>query len=69
MMGKNCLVISSAKAASDAIEPYFEAHPKLLKQLSKGGKRLYLTTDCPERFAEIGARILGEKIRVEKIEI
>lgn len=68
-MGKNCLVISSAKAAADAIEPYFEAHPKLLKQLSKGGKRQYMTTDSAERFAEIGGRFLGEKIKVDKIEI
>ena len=69
MMGKNCLVISSAKAAADAISSYFEAHPALLKKLSKGGKRHYLTTDCSERFARIGGRFLGEKIKVEKIEI
>ncbi|MFH0838499.1 MAG: glutamate racemase [Patescibacteria group bacterium] len=69
MMGKNCIVISSAKVAVDAIEPYFKAHPDLFKKLSKKGGRQYLTTDCPERFAEIGGRFLGEKIKVEKINI
>ena len=69
LMGKNCLVISSAKAAADAIESYFEAHPKLLEKLSKGGKRHYLTTDSAERFAEIGGKFLGEKIKVEKVDI
>ncbi|MBU0706126.1 glutamate racemase [Patescibacteria group bacterium] len=69
MMGKNCIVISSAKAAVDAIEPYFKAHPDLLKKISKKGGRQYLTTDCPERFAEIGGRFLGEKIEVEKVDI
>lgn len=69
IMGKNCLLISSAKVAAQAIEPYFEAHPELLKKLSKGKKRRYLTTDCPERFTEIGSRFLGQKIEVEKIEI
>ena len=69
MMGRQCLIISSAKAAADAIEPYFKAHPELPKKLGKGGKRRYLTTDSPERFAEIGGRFLGEKIAVEKIDI
>ncbi len=69
IMGKNCQLISSAKAAADAIESYFEAHPDLLKKLSKKGKRQYLTTDCPERFAEIGGKFLGERIKVEKVEI
>ena len=69
IMGKNCVVISSAKAAADAIELYFKTHPELLKKLSKKGKRHYLTTDCPERFAEIGSKFLGSKIEVEKLEI
>jgi len=69
MMGKNCKVISSAKAAADAIEDYFKRHPKLEKSLSKKGKRTYYTTDCPERFSDLGSRFLGEKIEGEKIEI
>jgi len=69
MMGKQCKVISSAKAAADAIEPYFKNHPELLEKLSKGGSRLYMTTDTAERFAEIGGRFLGEKIKVEKVKI
>jgi glutamate racemase len=69
LMGKNCLVLSSAKAAVDAIESYFKNHPGLLKKLSKKGKREYLTTDSVDRFAEIGGKFLGEKIKVEKVEI
>jgi len=69
IMGKNCVVISSAKTAVNAIEPYFKNHPDLLKKLSKGGKRRYLTTDSVERFAKIGGKFLGEKIKVEKVDI
>jgi glutamate racemase len=69
IMGKRCTLISSAKAAVDAIEGYFQAHPKLLKKLSKSGKRAYLTTDCVERFSEIGGKFLGQKIKVEKVDI
>lgn len=67
MMGKNCKVISSAKAGAEAIESYFERHPELLTKLTKNGSRKYLTTDSVERFQELGSRFLGEKIEVEKI--
>ncbi len=69
MMGKQVTVISSAKAAVDAIEDYFKRHPKLEKSLSRKGKRTYYTTDCPERFADLGSRFLGERISGEKVEI
>ncbi len=69
IMGKNCLLVSSAKAAVDAIEPYFKAHPELPNKLKGSGKRKYLTTDSAERFAEIGGKFLGKKIRVEKVDI
>lgn len=67
MMGKNCQVISSSQASVEAIGTYFERHPELLEKLSKGGTRRYLTTDCAERFAELGGRFLGQNIEVEKI--
>jgi len=69
MMGRQVTVISSAKAAVDAIEDYFKRHPKLKKSLSLNGKRIYYTTDSPERFADFSSRFLGEKITGEKVEI
>jgi glutamate racemase len=67
IMGNQCAVISSAKAAADAIGSYFERHPELHKGLTASGSRRYLTTDCPKRFAELGGRILGEQIKVDQI--
>lgn len=69
MIGKQCKVISSAKAAVDAIEPYFARHPEVEKKLGKTGTRLYLTTDSAERFAEIGGKFLGQRIEAEKVDI
>ena len=69
MMGKQMTVISSAKAAVDAIEKYFKRHPKLEKSLSRKKKRTYYTTDSPERFEDLGSRFLGEKIEGKKVEI
>lgn len=69
IMGKSCLVVSSAKAATNAIEGYFKRHPDLMKKLPKGKGRFYMTTDSAQRFEELGSKFLGEKIRVEKVEI
>ncbi len=69
LMGKRVKIISSANAAINAIGYYFEKHPKLEKSISKRGKQTYFTTDCPEQFAELGSRFLGQKIEVEKVEI
>ena len=68
-MGKNCRIISSAKAAADAIENYFERHPEVEKGLSRNGEHIFYTTDCPDRFEKLGSRFLGQKIRGEKIVI
>ena len=69
IMGKNCQVISSATAATEAIADYFQRHPDVEKNLSRKGTRTYYTTDCPERFEDLGSRFLGEKIEGEKVEI
>jgi len=67
MMGKKCKVLSSSKAAADAIESYFKKHSDTENKLSKNGKRTYYTTDCHERFSDLGSQFLGEKITGEKI--
>ena len=69
IMGKSCKIISSAEAAVESIGRYFTRHPEVKESLSHGKKREFLTTDCPERFAELGKKFLGEKIKVAKIEL
>jgi glutamate racemase len=69
IMGKQCAVISSAKAAADAIDDYFKRHPDVLKSITKNGKRTFYTTDCPERFEDLGSRFLAGKIKGEKIDL
>lgn len=69
MMGGKVKVISSAQAAADAIGGYFKRHPDLEKSLSRKGSRVYYTTDCPERFSELGSKFVGGKIQAKKIEI
>jgi glutamate racemase len=63
IMGKQCKVISSAKAAADAIDDYFKRHPDILKSITKNGEQIFYTTDSPERFEELGSGFLGKKIK------
>ena len=67
IMGKNCKVISSANSAVDAIGEYFVKHPDTEKLITRKSTRTYYTTDCPERFEDLGSRFLGEKIKGEKV--
>ena len=67
--GKRIKVVSSSKASVEAMENYFKRHPELKKKLTQTKTRHYYTTDCPERFAELGSRFLGQKFRAKKVEI
>jgi glutamate racemase len=63
IMGKQCVVISSAKAAADAIEDYFKRHPDVLKSITKKAEQIFYTTDSPERFENLGSGFLGKKVK------
>ena len=69
VIGRGVEIVSSAKAAVDAIEKYFRQHKDIEKGLSRKGTRIYYTTDCPEIFSDLGSRFLGGKITGEKVEI
>lgn len=69
IMGKQCAVISSSKAAVDSIGGWLERHSDVEKTLSRNGTRTYLTTDSAERFSDLGGRFLGQKIVGEKVEL
>jgi len=69
IMGKSCTIISSSEAAVSAIGNYLKRHSNIEKILSRGSTRTYYTTDCPERFEDLGSRFLGERIKGEKVEI
>ena len=68
IMGKQCTLISSSQAAVDAIGDWFRRHKDIEKSLTKKGARVYYTTDCLERFNDLGSRFLGQKIKGEKVE-
>lgn len=67
-MGKNVTLIGGGEVVAKSLHGYLAKHSALEKGLSKGGKRVYLTTDDPEKFKELGEKFLGNKMSsVEKI--
>ncbi len=68
IMGKQVKLISSSLASVDAIGDWLKRHKDVEKSLSRKGTRTYYTTDCPERFSDLGSKFLGQKIKGEKVE-
>jgi len=67
-MGKNIKLIGDDEVAK-SLKNYLKKHSALEKGLSKSGKRIYLTTDDPKKFKDLGEQFLGQKIDVTGIKI
>ena len=59
-IGKQVRIINSGRAQAQKFVEYCERHPEF--SFSEGGNIRYFTTDCPERFREIGSRFLKKSI-------
>lgn len=68
-MGKNCGVPNPGEIVAASLKNYLERHPEIETQLTKKSKRKYVVTDLNENFKQIAGRFLGEKIKVEKVEL
>lgn len=69
-MGKNCRIIDSGKAQAEKFYEYLESHSEMKENISENQHQEFFTTDCPEKFQEIGSKFLGQPIRnAQKIEI
>ena len=62
IMGKNCHVLDTPGIVADKLTKYLTRHPEIETMLSRNGKRIFFTTDDPERFKCFGGIFLGRKI-------
>lgn len=70
IMGKNIKVLNSGKIVAESLKDYLKRHPEIEKKLTKKGKRIFITTDDPKKFKELGEEFLGQRIsKVEKVEL
>ena len=70
IMGKNCQVLDSPKIVAKKLKNYLERHPEIESKLSKNKKRIYYTTDDPQRFKQFSNKFFGEDIKeVKRVEL
>ena len=62
IMGKNCHVLDAPGIVADKLVDYLERHPEIEERLSREGKRVFYTTDDPERFRAFGEKFIGRNI-------
>lgn len=59
MMGKRTRVLDSGKIVAVSLKDYLSRHPEIERQLERDGKRIFCTTDNPERFREFTKTFAG----------
>ena len=62
VMGAKTKIISSGDAAAEKLVDYLERHPEIEKELTRGGKREFYTTDSGSKFQKYVEKHLGLKL-------
>ena len=60
-------IVPQGEYVADSLQQYFEKHPSIERQCSKGGTARYLTTENPDKFKEQAQIFLHEPVEVENI--
>jgi len=66
--GTKIKVLDSGKITADKLAQYLAKHPEYNHARTKG-KRIFLTTDNPERFDQAAKKFLGRTIKSKKINL
>ncbi len=70
MMGRRVQVLDSAKIVAESLKDYLVRHPEIEKQLEKGGKQKFCTTDEPDRFRDFAKSFAGISLsHAEKVHL
>lgn len=59
IMGKRTRVLDSGKIVAERLKDYLIKHPEIKRQLDRGDKRTFCTTDDPKRFLEFTKTFAG----------
>jgi glutamate racemase len=63
IMGKNCRVLDAPVIVGEKLADYLVRHPEIEGRLSRDGKRVFCTTDDPERFRTFGEAFLDRRLQ------
>ncbi len=62
-------IVSQGEYVANSLQQYFERHPEMEQQCTKGGHVQYLTTENPEKFKEQAQIFLHEPVEVQNINL
>lgn len=65
----NIKIIEQSPVVAEKLKDYLKRHPEIEKKLSKNRSVDYLSTDITSRFEIFAEKILGEKIKVKRVEL
>lgn len=63
----NIKLISQGHIVAESLADYMKRHPSLEAKCSKNGISTFLTTEQPEKFADMASLFLGDEIEAHKI--
>lgn len=66
---ENIKIICQGEIVAESLHDYLLRHPDMERVCAKNGSRNYLTTENPEKFAEMASLFLGEKIEARRVEL
>jgi glutamate racemase len=61
--------LDQGEHVADSLRDYLRRHPEMECQLSRSGRRRFLTTEAPERFSAMAGRFLGDTVQGEYCEL
>ncbi len=67
--GKSIKVLDSAKIMAEKLKDYLNRHPEIENKLERGDSHRFLVTDLTEIFQTNAERWLGQKIKLEEINL
>ncbi len=63
IMGKKVQVLKPGEIVAKSLRDYLQRHPEIETGLTRTGKRIFLTTDNPEKFKKLGSEFLEQPIK------
>ncbi len=63
----NIKIISQGQIVAESLADYLKRHPEIESKCSKNGTSTFLTTEQPDKFAEMATLFLGNEIKAHKI--
>ncbi len=62
-------IITQGKIVAESLADYLSRHPEIESRCGRHGRVSYLTTENPDKFADLAEVFLGQKVNVDHIDL